>query len=179
MRRFHDDPRGAAYALLASLSGLVLVVTAGCGSSDATPITGGGTGGKATAQAGAPGAGGASTGGAASPGGAGGDPSVCHASSFSTAPRECLQDWSHAKAKYTAKCKMDGGYQAHCDPYDTILVDSGSDSVACFYESGTGNLIGARSTVGSMGVCVAFDTAFVEPDRGACIPAAGGCSGMP
>jgi hypothetical protein len=160
----------------------VVLALVACGSND-DKVSFPGTGGKAGGNAGSPGAGGAgTTGGTANGGGSGGtggDPSACHPSNFSTAPLECLQDWSHATAKYKAKCKMDGGYQAHCDPYDAILVDSGNDTVACFYETSTGNLIGARSTENGLSTCVAFDTTFTEPERTACTPAEGGCSGMP
>ncbi|HVW27683.1 MAG TPA: hypothetical protein VHC69_20095 [Polyangiaceae bacterium] len=108
-----------------------------------------------------------------------GNSSVCHASNLSSAPVACLQDWTHAQTKYAKTCIPDGGYQAHCDPYDAIVYHSGDEYTWCYYDTGTGNLIGARSTdnpAGTGGTCVAFDTSFSEPAVASCAPASGACA---
>ncbi len=117
--------------------------------------------------------GGAAAGGSTAP-----DPSICHASALSTAPLICLQDWKHVQSKYAMQCISVGGYQAHCDPYDALVYHSGSEYTWCYYDTGTGNLIGARTTddaTGKGGTCVAFDTTFSEPDISSCMPASGTC----
>jgi hypothetical protein len=111
-------------------------------------------------------------------GGTAGDSSICHASTLSTAPLVCLQDWKHVQSKYAMQCVSVGGYQAHCDPYDALVYHSDSEYTWCYYDTGTGNLIGARSTddaSGKGGTCVAFDTSFAEPGIASCMPASGVC----
>jgi hypothetical protein len=156
----------------------------GCGSDkDASPD--GGTGG-ATGTGGSAGTGGTpAAGGTQAAGGgsnAGGDPSICHASNLSSAPLQCLQDWSHATARYKSQCSTTGGYQGFCDPYDTIIYQSGSSNVWCYHDTGTGNLIGARSTEnsdGTGGTCTSFDTSFSEPAIASCAPVSGGACTAP
>ncbi|HEX4339645.1 MAG TPA: hypothetical protein VH062_27245 [Polyangiaceae bacterium] len=156
---------------------LSLVITA-CGS-DHSPFQIGETGDAATGTGGKPASGGATGAGGASSsdaGSAGGDPSVCHASNLSSAPLQCLQDFTHIKAKYGTRCTTDGGYQAHCDPYDALVYHSATTNVWCYYDSGTGNLIGARETTdatGAAGTCVTFDTSFAEPPVTSCMSAEG------
>lgn len=108
-----------------------------------------------------------------------GNSRACHASNLSSAPLACLQDWTRVQTKYAKTCIPDGGYQAHCDPYDAVVYHSGDESTWCYYDTGTGNLIGARSTdnpAGTGGTCVAFDTSFSEPAVASCMPASGMCA---
>lgn len=161
---------------------LTLFGALGCGSSDDGPLVRGG-GGAAKGSGGSPGTAGMQAAGGAGPAGgsgAGGDPSTCHATTLSSAPLQCLQDFSHAKAKYDSQCSKSGGYQAFCDPYDAIVYQSGTANVWCYYDTGTGNLIGARSTKnadGTGGTCTVFDLSFSEPDTASCMPVSGGpCS---
>ena len=150
----------------------VLLGLVGCGSIRDAPRAG--TRASATA-----GTGGASAADGAAGGGsnAGGDPSICHPSNLSSAPLQCLQNWAQATAKYGRQCSTTGGYQASCAPYDTIVYQSGSTNVWCYYDTATSNLIGARKTEnadGTGGTCVSFDTAFSEPDIASCAPVSGG-----
>ncbi len=140
---------------------------------DASPGSGG-----VHSAGGAKGTGGASDGGSA---GAGGDPSVCHLSNLSSAPLPCLQNFTRVTAKYPADCSTNGTYPSHCDPYDALVAQSAT-SVWCYYDSGTGNLIGARSTDdpnGKGGTCVEFDVSFVEPDVASCTHPSGGTCPAP
>jgi hypothetical protein len=152
-----------------------------CGSSHGgAQLYGDAAAGGRHASGGAEGTGGAkaSGGSVATGGGTGSDPSICHASTLSTAPLICPQDWKHVQSKYAMQCIAVGGYQAHCDPYDTLVYHSGTEYTWCYYDTGTGNLIGARSTddaTGKGGTCVAFDAAFTEPALSSCTPASGSC----
>src|SRR5882672_2646892 len=168
----------------AAIYSVLLAAALGCSSSNGAPSNGG-TGGAAAGGAGSGAGGTAAVGGAETAGGgsgAGGDTSTCHASNLSSAPLQCLQDWSHATAKYKSQCSTSGGYQAFCDPYDTIVYQSGSSNVWCYYDTGTGNLIGTRSTAssdGTGGTCFFFDTSFSEPTIAACAPVSGGACPAP
>jgi hypothetical protein len=185
----HGEPQRKStwVGVLAALRHVSLATLAmsvlGCGSAHSTLLIGDtkdaspGTGG-----APAKGAGGGASREPDGDTGAGGDPGVCHASNLSSAPLPCSQDFTHAKAKYGAQCTTDGGYQAHCDPYDAVVYHSATESVWCYYDAGTGNLIGARETpdpAGAGGTCVAFDTSFTEPSTASCAPASGGSCPSP
>lgn len=164
-----------------ALGVLAVVPCAACGSIGiVTPSSDGGAGhGAAAGSDGsvAPGAGGATaTGGSTAS--SGGDPSLCHAATLSSAPLPCLQDFTHVKAKYAADCVTTGGYQAHCDPYDALVFHSAGTYTWCWYDTGTGNLIGARETkdaAGTGGTCVSFDLGFMEPNIASCAPAGAAC----
>ena len=168
-----------------ALGVLAVVPCAACGSIGiVTPSSDGGAGDGSTAGSAGrttPGAGGAPANGGstASSGGSGGDPSICHASNLSSAPLPCLADFTHVKAKYAADCVATGGYQAHCDPYDALVFHSAGTYTWCWYDTGTGNLIGARETTdaaGTGGTCVSFDLGFMEPNIASCAPAGAACT---
>ena len=129
----------------------------------------GGKGGAASGTGGVGGVGG--VGGA----GSGGARSACPSTVLSTAPLQCLQDWTHAKKAYPKTCKASrGGYQATCSSYDTIVYSDGASDIWCFYGTGTGNLSGSFAHgAKNAGVCQSFDLDFAMPDTSGCTSVSG------
>jgi hypothetical protein len=142
----------------------------GCGDSSDKGKGGAGDGGPAGGTGGSESQGsGGATGGKASASGGAAATDECPAMSFSTAPVECLQDWTHAKATYPLGCLVDvnGGVQSTCGAFDTILYFGGNPRMEthCLYDKGTGNLIGyTRTPLATDGAaeCASFDPQFTE-----------------
>jgi hypothetical protein len=153
------------------------VTPAGTAGADGSAASGGaaaGTGG-ATGSGATAGSGGGSAAGAAT--GSGGAAS-CPTAAFNTAPLECLQDWTNAKLKYRSTCRVAlGGYQASCGKYDATIVESATTETLCFYDRGTGNLIGATTSRGAQKTCLSFDFGFEAVDVAQCSPVTSGACG--
>lgn len=116
------------------------------------------------------------TGGTASSSGGAAD--TCPTTAFSTAPLPCSQDWTHAKTTYKNACRSKtGGYQASCSPYDAIAYTTQSTDTWCFYEKGTGNLIGSFEHATKGDTCKSFDLHFSLPATASCTPVSGGDCG--